>query len=48
MRFFFPLELEAHLTHAGFTLERLAPFPVLDAPLDDTQWNVVAVARAAP
>jgi SAM-dependent methyltransferase len=48
MRFFFPLELEHYLEHAGFELVRLGGFPEFEREPDDTTWTVMALARAAP
>jgi SAM-dependent methyltransferase len=46
MRFFFPLELELLLSHAGLELLRIGGFPDLaEEPSTDT-WNVGIIARA--
>jgi SAM-dependent methyltransferase len=45
-RFFFPLELEHHLTLAGFELRSLTAFPTLDKDPDDQSWYVFVVAEA--
>jgi len=39
MRFFFPLELEALLTEAGFAAPAVGAFPDLDRPPDAASWN---------
>lgn len=46
LRYFFPMELEALLEHAGFTLISLTAFPTLDVPADETTWNVLVVGKA--
>ena len=46
MRFFFPQEIELLVHGAGFTLEKLAPFPNVEGELDDSSWNAIALARA--
>lgn len=48
MRYFFPRELELLLEAAGFTLYRLGAFPDIDREPDETTWNVIGVAGAAP
>lgn len=45
MRFFFPLELEAHMEAAGLEPCALAPAGALDGEPGADCWNVVAVAR---
>ena len=47
MRYFFVPELELLLGDAGFEAVACSAFPSLDAPLDDTTWNVLVAARAA-
>lgn len=46
VRYYFPLELEAHLAHAGFALASLTEFPSMDKPVGDAAWNAYVVARA--
>ena len=46
MRFFFPLELEALLTEAGFAAPTVGAFPDLDRPPDAASWTFIAAARA--
>ena len=46
VRFFFPLELELFLGHAGFELIRLGGFPDIDREATTSTWNVAVVARA--
>jgi SAM-dependent methyltransferase len=46
MRYFFPMELELFLEQSGFEVIRLGPFPHFARELDETTWNLLAVARA--
>ena len=46
VRFFFPMELELFLAHAGFELVSLTALPDLMRQADETTWNVLGVARA--
>jgi len=46
MRYFFPMELKLFLEQTGFEPIRLAPFPDCARELDETTWNLLAVARA--
>jgi SAM-dependent methyltransferase len=46
MRFFFKPEIAFHFTIAGFKLQHLCPFGTLDTEIDETTWNVVAIAIA--
>lgn len=48
MRYFFPRELEFYLECAGFAPPRLEAFPGPAREPDETTWNVLAVAKAAP
>jgi SAM-dependent methyltransferase len=45
MRYFFPLELELLLDHAGFDVVDMTPFDEAHQPLDATAWNMLVVAR---
>jgi SAM-dependent methyltransferase len=45
MRYFFPLELELLLDHAGFDIVEMTPFDDPLQPLDATAWNMLVVAR---
>lgn len=45
MRYFFPLELELLLDHAGFDVMEMAPFDDPQRPLDASAWNMLVVAR---
>jgi hypothetical protein len=45
MRFFFPQELEYFLKQAGFSLQSLTPFPLLEGKVDERTWNTSAVAQ---
>lgn len=47
VRFFFPLELELFLEHAGFAVERIGAFGDPDRAPAAGDWNVLVVARAA-
>jgi SAM-dependent methyltransferase len=46
MRYFFPLELELFLSHAGLDLLRIGGFPALEEEPSAATWNVGVVARA--
>ena len=46
MRYFFPLELELLLNHAGLELVRLGAFPGMETEPSTATWNVGVVARA--
>jgi SAM-dependent methyltransferase len=46
VRYFFALELEQFLVHAGLELLRLGGFPNLDDEPSESTWNVGVVARA--
>ena len=46
MRYFFPLELELFLESTGFAPIRLGAFPEFKNDPDETNWNVVQVAKA--
>lgn len=45
MRYFFPLELELLLDHAGFDVMEMTPFEEPEQPLDARAWNMLVVAR---
>jgi SAM-dependent methyltransferase len=45
MRYFFPLELELLLDHAGFDVVEMTPLDEAHQPLDATAWNMLVVAR---
>ena len=45
MRYFFPLELELFLDHAGFDVVDLTAFNSPQQPLDAGAWNMLVVAR---
>jgi len=45
MRYFFPLELELFLDHAGFDVVQITPFDHPERPLDAAAWNILVVAR---
>lgn len=45
MRYFFAPELRALLAEAGLELVSATAFPSLDAPLTDTDWNALFIAR---
>lgn len=45
MRYYFRDDLEHFLTAADLALVELTPFPETAAPLSDSAWNVLAVAR---
>lgn len=45
MRYFFPLELELLLDHAGFDVVEMTPFDDPEQPLDASTWNMLVVAR---
>lgn len=48
MRYFFPREIEFYLDRAGFSPPRFEAFPGPPREPDDTTWNVLVVAKAAP
>ena len=45
MRYFFPMELELLLDHAGFDVMEMTPFDDPQRPLDASAWNMLVVAR---
>ncbi len=45
MRYFFPLELELFLDHAGFDLVEMTSFDNPEQELDSQTWNMFVVAR---
>ena len=45
MRYFFPMELEWLLDHAGFDVMEMTPFDDPLQPLDASAWNMLVVAR---
>lgn len=45
IRYFFPLELELFLDHAGFDVVEMTSFDAPASPLDATTWNMFVVAR---
>jgi SAM-dependent methyltransferase len=45
MRYFFPLELELFLDHAGFDVIRIESFDNPAHPLDASVWNMLVVAQ---
>ena len=45
MRYFFPLEIELFLDHAGFDIIEMASFDKEQGPLDQQAWNMLVVAR---
>jgi SAM-dependent methyltransferase len=46
VRFFFPMELELFLEHAGFAVERIGAFDDADRAPGAGDWNALVVARA--
>jgi SAM-dependent methyltransferase len=46
MRFFFPQELRFILKESGFEIASLSAFPSLDAPVGESTWNALLIARA--
>ena len=46
VRYFFPQEIAHYLEDAGFEVLQMSPFPELRGPVNETAWNVIAVARA--
>ena len=47
VRYFFPLEIAHYLEDAGFQLLRISPFLDLKREIDENEWNMTIVARAA-
>lgn len=45
VRYFFPMELELLLDHAGFDVMEMTPFDDPHQPLDAGAWNMLVVAR---
>lgn len=45
MRYFFPLEVELFLDHAGFDVVELASFDHEQGAVDQRTWNMLVVAR---
>ncbi len=45
MRYFFPMELDLLLDHAGFDVAEMTPFDHPQQPLDASAWNMLVVAR---
>jgi SAM-dependent methyltransferase len=46
VRYFFPQEIVHYLEEAAFEVLQMSPFPELRGPVNETTWNVIAVARA--
>jgi SAM-dependent methyltransferase len=46
VRYFFPQEIVHYLEEAAFEVLLMSPFPDLRGPVNETAWNVIAVARA--
>ena len=46
MRFLFPQEIAHYLGEAGFRLEKLCPFMVLDRDVSEQDWNVSVISKA--
>jgi SAM-dependent methyltransferase len=46
VRYFFPQEIAHYLDDAGFELLKFCPFLNLKGTVDETEWNVTAIARA--
>jgi len=46
MRFLFPQEMAHYLGEAGFRLEKLCPFMVLDRDVTEQDWNISVVSEA--
>ena len=45
MRFFFAQELALFLSSCGFELLNISVFPTLDRPPDESEWNILVVAK---
>jgi SAM-dependent methyltransferase len=45
MRYFFPMELDLLLDHAGFDVVEMTPLDDPQQPLDASVWNMLVVAR---
>jgi len=46
VRFLFPQEIAHYLRDAGFRLEKLCPFMVLDRDVSEQDWNVSVISKA--
>ena len=46
VRFLFPQEIAHYLRDAGFRLEKLCPFMVLDRDVTEQDWNISVVSEA--
>ena len=47
MRFFFPQEIIHYLEDSGFELLKICPFLDLNAKVDENNWNITVIAKAA-
>lgn len=47
LRFLFPQEIAHYLEEAGFELLKICPFLNAEGRVDENEWNIMAIARAA-
>lgn len=46
VRYYFPQEITHYLDDAGFEVLRICPFPNMDGKVDESVWNLAAIAKA--